>query len=171
MQTLLHEGIPIVFLSAYGRYHGALTPQVSRNSLLRSAQHRVANNPMQCLSLSKAFVQGKLANMRTMLQRRKWQATDKTDAVLEPLLTNIKTMQAMEKRVSTAKVSKKGLTSSRILCKIDKEIGSVSERRPKNLGPSQKGGKPDESCFEPSPYIFPVCLRLPKPVARGIATD
>ena len=45
--------------------------------------------------------------MRTMLQRRKWQATDKTDAVLEPLLTNIKAMQAMEKRVSTAKVSKK----------------------------------------------------------------
>ena len=102
MQTLLHEGIPVVFLSAYGRYHGALTPQVSRNSLLRSAQHRVANNPGQCLSLSKAFVQGKLANMRTMLQRRKWQATDKTDAVLEPLLTNIKAMQAMEKRVSTA---------------------------------------------------------------------
>ena len=40
--------------------------------------------------------------MRTMLQRRKWQATDKTDAVLEPLLTIIKAMQAMEKRVSTA---------------------------------------------------------------------
>ena len=40
--------------------------------------------------------------MRTMLQRRKWQATDKTDAVLEPLLNNIKAMQAMEKRVSTA---------------------------------------------------------------------
>lgn len=37
MQTLLHAGIPVVFLSAYGRYHGALTPQVSRNSLLRTA--------------------------------------------------------------------------------------------------------------------------------------
>ena len=56
MQTLLHEGIPVVFLSAYGRYHGALTPQVSRNSLLRSAQHRIASNPIQCLDLSKAFV-------------------------------------------------------------------------------------------------------------------
>ena len=99
MQTLLHEGIPVVFLSAYGRYHGALTPQVSRNSLLRSAQHRVANSPDACLDLSKAFVHGKLANMRTMLQRRKWQATDATDSALEPLLTNIKAIQAMEKRI------------------------------------------------------------------------
>ena len=54
--------------------------------------------------------------MRTMLQRRKWQATDKTDAVLEPLLTNIKAMQAMEKRVSTAKVSKKDLTGN--VCRL-----------------------------------------------------
>ena len=102
MQTLLHEGIPVVFLSAYGRYQGALTPQISRNSLLRDAQHRTAGDPTRCLSLSKAFVQGKLVNMRTMLQRRKWQATDKTDSVLAPLLTNIKTMQAMEKRLNSA---------------------------------------------------------------------
>lgn len=102
MQTLLHEGIPVVFLSAYGRYHGSLTPQVSRNSLLRCAQHRIANSPDACLNLSKAFVHGKLANMRTMLQRRKWQATDATDSALEPLLTNIKAMRSMEKRVGTA---------------------------------------------------------------------
>ena len=37
-----------------------------------------------------------------MLQRRKWQATDKTDAQLAPLLTNIKAIQAMEKRINTA---------------------------------------------------------------------
>ena len=102
MQTLLHEGIPVVFLSAYGRYHGALTPQVSRNSLLRTAQHRVATDAVRCLDLSKAFVRGKLVNMRTMLQRRKWQAPDSTDSTLEPLLANIKAIQAMEKRVDKA---------------------------------------------------------------------
>ena len=37
--------------------------------------------------------------MRTMLQRRKWQAPDSTDSALEPLLTNIKAIQAMEKRI------------------------------------------------------------------------
>ena len=102
MQTLLHEGIPVVFLSAYGRYHGALTPQVSRNSLLRSAQHQVANNPDACLDLSKAYVRGKVANMRLMLQRRKWQSTDTTDSEMEPLLTNIKAIQKMEKRIQKA---------------------------------------------------------------------
>ena len=102
MQTLLHEGIPVVFLSAYGRYHGALTPQVSRNSLLRSAQHKIANNPDACLELSKAFVRGKVVNMRTMLQRRKWQAPDAENPVLEPLLANIKSMKAMEKRIHKA---------------------------------------------------------------------
>ena len=102
MQTLLHEGIPVVFLSAYGRYHGALTPQVSRNSLLRSAQHKVTNSPEACLELSKAFVRGKVANMRMMLQRRKWQSADSTDSALEALLANIKAMQAMEKRINKA---------------------------------------------------------------------
>ena len=102
MQTLLHEGIPVVFLSAYGRYHGALTPQVSRNSLLRCAQHGVANDPDACLELSKSYVQGKLVNMRTMLQRRKWQAPDSTDTALKPLLDSIKSIQAMEKRIDKA---------------------------------------------------------------------
>ena len=102
MQTLLHEGIPVAFLSAYGRYHGTLTPQVSRNSILRAAQHKIANNSNACLELSKAFVQGKVANMRTMLQRRKWQATDAENPALEPLLANIKAMKSMEKRIHKA---------------------------------------------------------------------
>ena len=72
MQTLLNEGIPVVYLSAYGRYQGTLTPKISRNSLLRVAQHRVADNPEKCLALAQAFVHGKITNMRIMLQRRKW---------------------------------------------------------------------------------------------------
>ena len=102
MQTLLHEGIPVVFLSAYGRYHGALTPQVSRNSLLRRAQHRVADNAERCLALSKSFVHGKIWNMRTMLQRRKWRAEKGTEAALAPLLASIKAMHGMQKRIPRA---------------------------------------------------------------------
>ena len=102
MQTLLHEGIPVVFLSAYGRYHGALTPQVSRNSLLRRAQHRVADNAEKCLALSKAFVHGKIWNMRTMLQRRKWRAEKGAEDALAPLLASIKAMHRMQKRIPRA---------------------------------------------------------------------
>ena len=101
MQTLLHEGIPVVFLSAYGRYHGALTPQISRNSLLRRAQHRVADSTEKCLALSKAFVHGKIWNMRTMLQRRKWRA-EKGDDTLAPLIASIQAMHRMQKRISRA---------------------------------------------------------------------
>lgn len=72
MHTLLNDGIPVVYLSAYGRYQGTLTPKISRNSLLRVAQHRVADDPDKCLTLAKAFVDGKITNMRMMLQRRKW---------------------------------------------------------------------------------------------------
>ena len=102
MQTLLHEGIPVVFLSPYGRYHGALTPQVSRNSLLRRAQHRVADDGEKCLALSKAFVHGKIWNMRTMLQRRKWRAEKGTEDALAPLLSSIKAMHGMQKRIPRA---------------------------------------------------------------------
>ena len=77
MQTLLNEGIPIVYLSAYGRYQGALMPQISRNSLLRVAQHRAADDPEKCLALAKAFVHGKISNMRLMLQRRKWRGQNR----------------------------------------------------------------------------------------------
>lgn len=102
MQTLLHEGIPVVFLSAYGRYHGALTPQISRNSLLRRAQHRVADSTEKCLALSKAFVHGKIWNMRTMLQRRKWRAEKGAEDTLAPLIASIQAMHRMQKRISRA---------------------------------------------------------------------
>ena len=55
-------------------------PQISRNSLLRVAQHRVADDPEKCLALAKAFVHGKISNMRLMLQRRKWREKTETDA-------------------------------------------------------------------------------------------
>ena len=70
-QTLLREGVPVGFLSTYGRYQGGLTPAVSRNSLLRISQFRTAQQPDQCLAIAKSIVTGKIHNMRVMLQRRK----------------------------------------------------------------------------------------------------
>ncbi len=95
MQTLLNEGIPVVYLSAYGRYQGTLMPQISRNSLLRVAQHRVADAPDKCLALAKAFVHGKISNMRLMLQRRKWRGKTETDAEEATIESSIAGMQKM----------------------------------------------------------------------------
>ena len=102
MQTLLNEGIPVVYLSAYGRYQGVLMPQISRNSLLRVAQHRVADNPEKCLALAKAFVHGKISNMRLMLQRRKWRGKTETDAEETAIESSIEGMRKMRARLPKA---------------------------------------------------------------------
>ena len=102
MQTLLNEGIPVVYLSAYGRYQGALMPQISRNSLLRVAQHRVADDPEKCLALAKTFVHGKISNMRMMLQRRKWRGKAETEAEETTIESSIEGMRKMRGRLPKA---------------------------------------------------------------------
>ena len=102
MQTLLNEGIPIVYLSAYGRYQGVLMPQISRNSLLRVAQHRVADDPEKCLAFAKTFVYGKISNMRLMLQRRKWRSKTETDAEGTSIESSIEGMRKMRGRLPKA---------------------------------------------------------------------
>ena len=102
MQTLLNEGIPVVYLSAYGRYQGVLMPQISRNSFLRVAQHRVADDLERCLALAKAFVHGKISNMRLMLQRRKWRGKTETDAEEATIESSIAGMRNMRGRLPKA---------------------------------------------------------------------
>ena len=102
MQTLLNEGIPVVYLSAYGRYQGVLMPQISRNSLLRVAQHRVADDPEKCLALAKAFVHGKISNMRMMLQRRKWRGKAETETEETAIESSIEGMRKMRGRLPKA---------------------------------------------------------------------
>ena len=104
MQMLLYEGIPLVFLSAYGRYQGTLTPQISRNALLRTAQHRVAETPSRCLQLAQAFVHGKISNMRRMLQRRKWRRKATTDdAGTLAIESSIEAIGKMRQRIPQTK--------------------------------------------------------------------
>lgn len=102
IQTLLNEGIPIIYLSAYGRYQGVLMPQISRNSLLRVAQHRAADDPEKCLALAKAFIHGKISNMRIMLQRRKWRDKTETETEAATIELSIEGMRKMRGRLPRA---------------------------------------------------------------------
>jgi CRISPR-associated protein Cas1 len=69
LHLLLEKNIEIHFLNHYGTFKGRLTPGLSKNSLLRLAQHRAHNDlPKRC-ELARRFVIGKLSNQRTMLQR------------------------------------------------------------------------------------------------------
>jgi len=95
-QTLLREGIPVGFLSAYCRYQGGLTPTVSRNSLLGMSQFQSAQQPDQCLAIAKSIVTGKIHNMKVILQRRKW----KSEETKPEIAKQVQRMGKIKKRVS-----------------------------------------------------------------------
>lgn len=69
LHLLLEHNIEVHFLNSYGTFKGRLSPGLSKNSLLRMAQHRAHNNLMRRSELARRFVIGKLSNQRTMLQR------------------------------------------------------------------------------------------------------
>jgi CRISPR-associated protein Cas1 len=69
LAALLEARVGVTYLTRHGRYLGTLLPEVSKNSLLRVAQHRGYADPGQRLRLARPFVVGKLRNMRTVLMR------------------------------------------------------------------------------------------------------
>ncbi len=69
ISLLMEKQIEIHFLNHFGQFKGKLSPPLSKNSLLRLAQHRAHNNMDQRCELARRFVIGKLTNQRTMLQR------------------------------------------------------------------------------------------------------
>ena len=69
LAALLAQQADICFCSAYGRFYGRLAPELSKNCLIRLAQHRAHDDPQRAFTLAQAFVRGKLANMRAMLMR------------------------------------------------------------------------------------------------------
>ncbi len=69
LHLLLEKNIEVHFLTHYGTFKGRLSPELSKNSLLRMAQHRAHNNVSKRCELARRFVIGKLSNQRTLLQR------------------------------------------------------------------------------------------------------
>ncbi len=69
LHALLQNHVEVCFLSHYGNFVGRLTPEFSKNSLIRLEQHRAHDNPARAVTLAKQFVWGKLSNLRTMLMR------------------------------------------------------------------------------------------------------
>ncbi len=67
--ALLEQKADVCFCSFYGNFRGRLAPGFSKNSLLRIEQHRAHEDPDRSLALAKCFVEGKLANQRTLLLR------------------------------------------------------------------------------------------------------
>ena len=63
------SGVGISFLSEHGRFLARVQGPVSGNVLLRREQYRRADDQKYSAQMAKAFVTGKIANCRTVLQR------------------------------------------------------------------------------------------------------
>ncbi len=69
LAALLEAKVPVTYLGKHGRYLGSLTPELTKNSILRLAQHAVHSDPERRHAIARHFVVGKLRNMRTVLMR------------------------------------------------------------------------------------------------------
>lgn len=63
------RNIHICFLSPNGRYQGQILGQTKGNVLLRREQYRLADNKGFSLRLSSVCIAGKIANMRSVIER------------------------------------------------------------------------------------------------------
>ena len=65
----LELGMPIHYLSSFGRYLGSALPGSSRNGALRLAQYALYHDPDRRLALVKAMITAKIHNQYTVLYR------------------------------------------------------------------------------------------------------
>ena len=92
------NGICISFLNQHGRFLARVQGPVSGNVLLRREQYRSADNEVSSGKMAKAFVTGKIANCRTVLQRALRDHSGKIDEeALRLALDNLnRTLKSLE---------------------------------------------------------------------------
>lgn len=66
----LELGLPVHYLSFFGKYLGSALPAYSRNGQLRLAQYAIHNNTEKRLALVKEIVKGKIHNQYNLLYRK-----------------------------------------------------------------------------------------------------
>ena len=95
IKLFLDRGTEVHFVSRVGKYYGSLQPALTKNSVLRIAQHKAYQDMELRLKYARLFVQGKLSNMRTMLLRynREMKEEQLDEAVLR--------IKALIKKIST----------------------------------------------------------------------
>ena len=76
LASLLEAKVQISYLTKYGHYLGSLSPILTKNSILRLAQHEAHKDAAKRHAIAQRFVTGKLRNMRTILMRYQRQHSD-----------------------------------------------------------------------------------------------
>lgn len=68
---LLKEAIPVIFISTKGNYRGCLQPVLHKHAALRITQYEKFSNNAFRHQIARAFVETKIKNCRTMLQKHR----------------------------------------------------------------------------------------------------
>lgn len=103
LAALLDRRAEVSFCNRYGRFKGRLSPEFSKNSLVRLAQHRTHVDPVRTLTLAQGFVHGKLTNMRAMLLRaNRKHAVAAVAAAAESIKGVLEQVDALDPRQATA---------------------------------------------------------------------
>jgi len=69
MALCAERGVSLSFLTEHGQFLAKVTGPVSGNVLLRRRQYRLADDEVSSTRMAIAFITGKIANCRTVLQR------------------------------------------------------------------------------------------------------
>src|SRR5690554_4889572 len=91
IKRLMREGVDLVFLTVRGHYVGRVVGPLSKFGQLRAAQYHCTGDPAFALSAARRIVQGKLHNMRAILQRRQ---RDHPDHALLPIVERLAQLSA-----------------------------------------------------------------------------
>lgn len=94
--ALLEQKAEVCFCTYNGQFAGRLTPEFSRNGLLRIEQHRAHNDYPRRIGLAQGFVAAKLTNQRTQLLRTNRKLEDPAlAAAAEQLAGVIRSVRAL----------------------------------------------------------------------------
>lgn len=99
LECLVANEIPVVYLTAYGRFIAAVEPAPKKNVMLRADQYRVFSDPARSFALARSVVRAKIGNQRTLLMRSLRARNGEADAASsedEPIATSGATYRASD---------------------------------------------------------------------------
>jgi len=131
LAALLEAKVRVTFFTRYGRYLGSLSPELSKNSGLRLAQHAAHADPMRRLTVARGFVVGKLRNMRTVLLRY---GRSEGDPLLAAAAASIKRCIGAAQDVELRLVAEE-IEESEVVRDPELEPGELVAGRMNGLGP------------------------------------
>lgn len=96
VQTLLQNGIDVVYMTFSGKYLGRTAAESSKNIFLRLAQYEIYQNMEKRLAFAKQIVFSKIENQRQLIKNWRWDPGD------QEWKTEIKQIEELQKKVFTA---------------------------------------------------------------------